>query len=487
MPLVALTLFSAIFLPTFNLMLDVPALALSLGAIALFCRACDRVSFGLAAAAGLVAGLGMETKYTAVLAPATMLLYALCLGRLRLWPVAAVVAAQVFLGWEFLMACLYGESHFLLHLRERAGADPDVVHKMTALVTNLGSVAWPIALVGLVGLGVRWRGLAVAGAIGLAAYAGVICFGGEWQRSEKIFGPSDATHAAVSSEELIFGTLGVSGALLGVAVLWQLTRPDVTVERWLHRLLSGWRTGPSAFWRALAPPRPVRVVLFLLLWLMLELVAYVPMTPFPAVRRLMGVAIVLLLLAGRSAALACRAAAGRQVVVAIAVYSAVLGLLVFGVDLLEARTEEAAVEEAARQIRAEESDATIWFVGHWGFQYYAERAGMQAISAYPPMPAYAGATSRILVPGRTSFKEGDWLVLPQYRWSGDRFAGGVHKQQFTPDSRDTEHAFDVVLDDPIPMQTIITLYSGLSAVVHHEGPRLQVEVRRVTRDHEAWP
>ena len=131
----------------------------------------------------------------------------------------------------------------------------------------------------------------------------------------------------------------------------------------------------------------------------------------------MGVAIVLLLLAGRSAALACRAAAGRQVVVAIAVYSAVLGLLVFGVDLLEARTEEAAVEEAARQIRAEESDATIWFVGHWGFQYYAERAGMQAISAYPPMPAYAGATSRILVPGRTSFKEGDWLVLPQYRWS----------------------------------------------------------------------
>ena len=251
-PLVALTLFSAIFLPTFNLMLDVPALALSLGAIALFCRACDRVSFGLAAAAGLVAGLGMETKYTAVLAPATMLLYALCLGRLRLWPVAAVVAAQVFLGWEFLMACLYGESHFLLHLRERAGADPDVVHKMTALVTNLGSVAWPIALVGLVGLGVRWRGLAVAGAIGLAAYAGVICFGGEWQRSEKIFGPSDATHAAVSSEELIFGTLGVSGALLGVAVLWQLTRPDVTVERWLHRLLSGWRTGPSA---VLASPR----------------------------------------------------------------------------------------------------------------------------------------------------------------------------------------------------------------------------------------
>ncbi len=244
LPLVALTLFSALFLPTFNLMLDVPALALSLAAIALFCRACDRQSFGLAALAGLVAGLGMETKYTGFLAPATMLLYAVCLGRLRLWPVAAVAAAQVFLSWEFLMACLYGESHFLLHLREQAGSDLEVVRKLTALVTNLGSVAWPLALLALAGLGVRWRGLAVAGAIGLAAYLAVACLGGELHRSEKIFGPADETHAVVYSEELIFGCLGAVGGLLVLVVVWQLARPHVTADRWLNRL-SNW----------LAPPR----------------------------------------------------------------------------------------------------------------------------------------------------------------------------------------------------------------------------------------
>jgi len=481
LPLVALTLFSPTFLPTFNLMLDVPALALSLASIALFCRACDCNSFALAALAGLVAGLGMETKYTGFLAPATMLLYAVCLGRLRLWPMAAVVAAQVFLSWEFLMACLYGESHFLLHLRERAGGELEVARKLAALVTNLGSVAWAVALLALIGLGARWRGLAVAGAIGLAAYLAVACFGGDLRRSEKIFGPSDETHAIVAFEELTFGILGATGALLGVAVVWQLTRPHVMADRWLNRLIAGWRAGLLRFWQALAPPRPGRTVLFLLLWLALEMVAYVPLTPFPAVRRLMGVVIVILLLTGRLAALTSRSAGTRRIVFGVAAYSALLGLLVYGVDLLEARTEQVAVEEAAQRIRAEGGGGTVWYVGHWGFQYYAERAGMRAISSYP------ADEGKIPIPGRSAFKKDDWLVLPQYRWSGERFAGGVHKQPFTPDPEKTEHAFDVVLDDRIPLQTIMTLYSGYSAVMHHDGPRLQVEVRRVLQDHDARP
>src|SRR5262249_4471546 len=83
-----------------------------------------------------------------------------------------------------------------------------------------------------------------------------------------------------------------------------------------------------------------------------------------------------------------------------------------------------------------------------------------------------------------AFKKDDWLVLPQYRWQGDRFAGGVHKQSFTPDEARTEPAFQVVVHDRVPWQTIINFYSGLSAVEHHEGPRLEVEVRRVTEDHD---
>jgi hypothetical protein len=481
LPLVALTLFSPTFLPSFNLMLDVPATALALAALALFCRACDQDSFVLAALAGLVAGLGMEMKYTVLLAPAAMLLYAVCLGRLRFWPAAAVVAAQVFLSWEFLMSLLYGESHFLLHARYRSGDAWQWARLMPALLTNLGSLAWPVALLALAGLGARWRGLVVAGAVGLLAYVGVACFGGDLRRSEKIFGPSDEEHAIVTFEEIVFGALGGAGIVIGVAVVLRLSRPATALERWTERMAAHWDAGPMPFWRSLVPPRPSRVTLFLLLWLLLEVVGYVRLTPFPAARRLMGVVVVITLLAGRLAALTCRSTAGRRAIYGIAAYSALLGLLIQGVDIVEARTEQGAIEEAARRIREEGDGGTVWYVGHWGFQYYAERAGMRAISAYD------ADSGPIPLPPRSALKQGDWLVLPQYRWTGDRFAAGVHKQPYRPDPERTVYQFDVVMDDPVPLQTIMTYYSGFAAVQHHDGPRLQVEVRRVLQDHYARP
>src|SRR5262249_33856680 len=57
-PLLAMALLSPGLLPGFNLMLDVPALALALAAVALFLSACDRGSPGRAALAGLLARPG---------------------------------------------------------------------------------------------------------------------------------------------------------------------------------------------------------------------------------------------------------------------------------------------------------------------------------------------------------------------------------------------------------------------------------------------
>src|SRR5262249_9351280 len=76
-PLLWMTVLSAPFLPSLNLMLDIPALALSLTSVALFLRAVDRGCWGWAAAAGLLAGLAMQTKYTGFLAPSIMYLCAL--------------------------------------------------------------------------------------------------------------------------------------------------------------------------------------------------------------------------------------------------------------------------------------------------------------------------------------------------------------------------------------------------------------------------
>ena len=60
-------------LPDFSLMLDVPAAALGLLGFALFVRACERERLALALAAGLVLGLAMQTKYSAVSYPALVL------------------------------------------------------------------------------------------------------------------------------------------------------------------------------------------------------------------------------------------------------------------------------------------------------------------------------------------------------------------------------------------------------------------------------
>src|SRR5262249_12587902 len=58
--LVCLTVLSPLFLPSLNLMLDVPAMALGLGALAVLDRACARRSMILTLLAGWLAGLAMQ-------------------------------------------------------------------------------------------------------------------------------------------------------------------------------------------------------------------------------------------------------------------------------------------------------------------------------------------------------------------------------------------------------------------------------------------
>src|SRR5262249_12257888 len=108
-PLVCLIVLSPSLLPGLNLMLDVPALALGLAALARFLRALDRDATGAALLAGVVAGLAMQSKYTALVTPAVLLLGAGLCRRLRLGALAAAAALAVFAGWEVFIALRHGE------------------------------------------------------------------------------------------------------------------------------------------------------------------------------------------------------------------------------------------------------------------------------------------------------------------------------------------------------------------------------------------
>src|SRR5262249_15650182 len=116
-PLLLLTVLSPVFLPSLNLMLDVPALALGLFAVTVFLRACDRASLPLALGAGLLAGIAIQTTYPALLARAVMLLAAVFFRRIPLGILAGMTAALVFVSWEGFVAVRHHEAHFLCQLR----------------------------------------------------------------------------------------------------------------------------------------------------------------------------------------------------------------------------------------------------------------------------------------------------------------------------------------------------------------------------------
>ncbi len=423
----AVVILSPGLLPSFNLMLDVPALALGLTALRVFQSAAERGSLAGAAGAGLLAGVAMQTKYNAALAPGAMLIWAALEGRWRLWLLAAGLAAFVFVLWEALTAHLYGHSHFLLALGD-GGPLLDKLAIFPCLFSQLGG-AFPLgALFALAALGAQPRWLVLGGgAVGLG-YALIALFdvrcttetrdvfgGGPWQTEFDL-------------AEIVFN---------GFALAWAAGLAAI-----------GWRL------REEAPRSPAsRDTLFLLLWLGLEALGYVALTPFPAVRRVLGVLIVGTLLLARLPAPA-------RPLRAFALGSALLGGATFALDWHCAAVHRDAAEEAARLAQG---GGTVWYVGHWGFQFYAERAGMRPIVA-----DRGGQGSRL--------RAGDWLVVPD---------GRVEQQRLRLEPDKLRPMVRLTFGDAVPLTTFPTFYGGRTPIRHHQGTRLEVDVYRVTEDFTA--
>jgi hypothetical protein len=442
MPLVWMTVLSPTFLPSFNLMLDLPALALSLSALVVFLSACERNSVGRAVLAGLCAGLAAQTKYTGLLAPGVLLLCALRARQRGLWLIAAAVFGLVFVSWEGWTALLYGESHFLHHLR---GTVPGATDKAPwlSLAMILGGVASAQLLLNLQALGVRRRFfLLTAGLVALGFL--LLLYGGEphlwrlrWQGL--LFRPSSPWTIRLSREIVILGGLGwLFGGTLA-AVAWRLGRG--------RGLLRSCRATD-------------RDTAFLIGWLVLEVVGYFALTPFPAVRRVLGVVVVGTLLAGRLASLTCRSAPTRPGLCGIAALSLVLGVAFYLVDRRDALAQQQVVQLAAEQVPGRER-GRIWYTGHWGFQYYAEQAGMKPV-----------------VPGRSRLCRGDWLVLP-----GDR----INQQHVQVPEDKVERVQIVTVDDAFPQVSLAGYYGSRAPLEAHPGARVSVTLYRVVADFIPFP
>jgi hypothetical protein len=436
-----LLVLSPAVLPTVNLMLDIPAAALTLASVELFLRSASARRWVLALLAGTVAALAMQTKYTGLVAPTVIAWYGIT--HLRAAPLAGVAVALsvlLFAGLELGIRERYGVSHFWFHATNAAGSPPQGANPVTELIADKGDLIPP--LVGQLGC--------LAGGAGLLA----------------------ATVLRVRRRWLVWLAAVWSTCFILIAVLpkrWTLITPEVTagmvvwqVSGWLW-LAAGAACGAVLLFR-------VRRGLgfrffnadnwFLVGWFVVELIAAVGLTPFPAARRAIGITLVLGLLAARAASRIQRVRREFPSPKWVLALGAGTGIAVAAIDLYDAFPEKVCAEQSAVATRDRPEQSTAWYVGHWGFQYYCEREGMQP-----------------LVAGETVVRSGDYVVLPIYP------DGGFNRPYAGVEVSEPLLIGDVVAepewDDWLSAKTVPNFYGGGEPVAGRDFPRLHVRVYRL--------
>jgi hypothetical protein len=426
--LTAMIAFSPAILPGFNLMLDVPALALSLASIVIFLHACDKSSILSALGAGVVAGLAMQTKYTAIVAALAILLYGWLSGYRKFGGAAFLVSIAVFSSWEVFTAIQYGESHLLCNVRQKHTISISPVDLIWPLVVMLGALAPAGVLLNLAGLDVPERRLSICAALGAAMYVAIARLGslGGFFTAAQVYA--------------ISGILFLGSTVAVVAVLGR--------QRWLKR--------PDRIFG--------KLTFFLVGWLVLESLAYFVLSPFPAARRVMGVVVVTTILAGRL--IQARGSSARRWVPVIVLGQVILCAVYVWTDYREADAQKS-VAAAARQRLG--SAAQIWFTGHWGFEFYAEQAGM-----HPIVPLVERPDASLDQP--SSIRAGDYLLIPD---------GHIYQQNIAilRDELENQGAFQ--MDDQWPFTTVVNYYMagfGRTPLDPRHGRRLVVTLWRARRD-----
>jgi hypothetical protein len=334
-----------------TLMADVPALACSLWGLVFWMRGVGGDTPWARRLGAALAGLAVVMKYTAVLGIATLLLYSLLVAtgarRRRqladLWPAILAPCA-----WSLLTLATHGRNHILDALAVGGGGlDPNpgwFAHRAIALLTFIAgtSVFGVLALVSAVR--VR-RGLVL-----VAVAAGV------------------ATTVALATPR-VWSPRGLAGGAVAVAVVLATVGALVL----LLAVREGLRAGePEAR--------------FLVAWVALHL-AYLWLWSWTvAARFVLPAMLPLVILLARSLGARGGAPASRS---RAALFGAAAGLaLVVSVTLLLADSAvgdfyRRAIPVVVKTVAARER-GTVHFVGAWGFQHYAERAGLTKVNGDAP-------------------------------------------------------------------------------------------------------
>ena len=357
MALTAMLALGPAFLPSQNLMLDVPLVAFSLLFFwALFASyaATSRRKTLLLVLAGLAAGAGALTKYPGLVLIPLLLVYLVATRQLaRSWVV--LLPVSLFGAWCAFNVFDYGGVHVLqtgsgpvesgsVHLYRLAGLPLlQLPGRLLDGLMCLGATS-PFALVSLSYLMQSQRrrtGLLFLAAIGVLCFIGTFVFQGE---------------------DLV-------PALLRVVFLFCTL---VLVLALGHSL---WRSGHQTRRNGSERSEQESALLpifraMLLAWLLLGACFVLLLVPFMAVRHVLTLVPVILLLSG---VYVFPRVSSRSVLWA----TAITGLTGLWIGAGDWQTANCARAEAFDIRSALPAQAHIYFVGHWGWQWYAAKNGMR--------------------------------------------------------------------------------------------------------------
>ncbi|GAB4235055.1 MAG: hypothetical protein Kow00109_08210 [Acidobacteriota bacterium] len=407
-PLLATLFFilSPAFVVSGNLMRDIPATAFACAGLALLVTGVDDHDARRLRRGAWLLGLAALTKYSfAVLWPAAVW-YAVRRRSSRTWRdlVPLVVPLGVWCAYTWV---LYGEPHPWYLLWERSASDLKWPDKWFSALSVLGTCLFlaPWAVV-------RWAAMRryATCALVLVAAAAVAYWGHVYYAADWDWG---------------FAIAVFSGALLFVAVLIRLGEEVAQLE-----------------------------AQFLGLWFLAVVGFSVFFVPFNAVRHLI---VALLPVAVTLTGLELRRIWDRRA--AGWIEGALFGLLLLGQGVVAWTVQAAdfeyaavyrdfAARYAAGELGAPGTSGRTWFVGHWGWQYYAERAGLRMLHRDGEKPA-----------------PGDWLVWPEKVHVGDALSGN-------PELRSRlVHRASVVYPGAVPWRTMsVEARAGFYAVIKRRIP-----------------
>jgi 4-amino-4-deoxy-L-arabinose transferase-like glycosyltransferase len=443
---------SPAILPTVNLMLDIPALALGLAAIVLFIRSTERSSWHLAVASGLVTGLAMQTKYTALLIPPAIGWFGITHWRasgLKLSAIAVATALVVFSGWESLLVAKYGRSHFAFHVSDQQSSMASESRSLNEFIQEKSYLVPPLTgYLGCLGIG---NGLLAIAALGLPRRA-VVTIAFIWSAGFCwiIFTPSHWSMIFIPQMAIDTSFVSTFWQTSGALVLLSLVVAALLLTIRVRNRL-GFRCNQDS--------------LFLAGWLLIELGGYFALTPFGAARRVIGLVVVGGFLTSRLMNRLGRIHPNRHGSRWIIAFPIAIAVAVAAIDTLDAYPEKVCAERCALLVADRNDGATAWFAGHWGFQYYCTRAGMSQI-----------------VPGQTILSAGDFLVLPIHPDDPGFYRPHIGSVPIRPPHWAVEKIQEVIWNDPLAAQTVPNFYGGVDPVIGRDHPRLRVIVYRVIRE-----